>query len=60
MLDAFVLDPLRSGEATGEAIGSGSGALDTTLALVQDVGRGAVIAGGVGIAAKAAGKTGPF
>ncbi|MBL8114292.1 MAG: hypothetical protein JNK60_15530, partial [Acidobacteria bacterium] len=52
----FVVDPLRAGEATGTAVGSDAGALETGLAVFQDVGRAAAIAGGAGSAAKVAGK----
>ncbi len=54
VVDTFLVDPLRAGEATGTAIGNDAGALDMTLAVVQDVGRGAALAGGAGSAAKAA------
>ncbi|HEX8170970.1 MAG TPA: Ig-like domain-containing protein [Thermoanaerobaculia bacterium] len=54
VVDTFVLDPLRFGEATGTAIGSGAGAVSTTLAVVQDVGRGAALAAGAGTVIRAA------
>jgi hypothetical protein len=52
----LLVDPLRVGDATGTAIGSGAGAGETALAVVQDVGRAASIAGGAGGVLKAAGR----
>jgi RHS repeat-associated protein len=56
IVDMFILDPLRVGEATGTAIGSDAGALETTLAVVEDVGRGAAIGAGAGSVVKVAGR----
>jgi RHS repeat-associated protein len=50
----LLVDPLRVGDATGTAIGSGAGAGETALALVQDVGRGAALAAGAGSVVKVA------
>ncbi|HEY9420625.1 MAG TPA: RHS repeat-associated core domain-containing protein, partial [Thermoanaerobaculia bacterium] len=55
-VDTFVLDPMRAGQATGDAVGRDAGAVEITLAAVQDTGRVASLAGGAGIVVKAAGK----
>ncbi len=51
VVETFVVDPLRVGEATGEAIGTGAGAGETALALVQDAGRAIAFGGGGSAAA---------
>ena len=51
LAEAVLIDPMRVGEATGEAIGSGAGAVDVALSVGQDLGRGAAIAGGAGAVA---------
>lgn len=50
-VDTFLVDPLRAGQATGDAIGSDASAGDIALATLQDAGRVAVLAGGAGAAA---------
>ena len=55
-VDTFVLDPLRFGDATGEAIGRGADAVDTALAVVQDVGRAASLAAAAGTVVKTVGR----
>jgi hypothetical protein len=52
----FLVDPLRAGEATGTAIGSGASVGETALAVVQDVGRASALAAGAGTVVKVAGK----
>jgi hypothetical protein len=55
VLDAteqFLIDPLRAGQATGQAVGEGKGAVETGLAVVQDVGRAAQLAAGLGTVVK--------
>jgi len=56
LTEAVLVDPLRVGDATGTAIGEDAGALDIGLSVVQDVGRGAAIAGGSGAVIKSVGK----
>jgi RHS repeat-associated protein len=55
-VETFLVDPLRAGQATGNAIGSGAGAGDIALSVVQDVGRVAALAAGAGTAVKAVSK----
>jgi RHS repeat-associated protein len=50
-LAATLLDPLRAGDALGNAIGSDASGGEITLALVQDAGRTLALAGGAGGAA---------
>lgn len=54
--ETFLVDPLRVGDATGQAVGEGAGAFDVGLAVVTDVGRGAAIAAGSGMVVKGVGK----
>jgi hypothetical protein len=55
-VELFLVDPLRAGSSTGEAVGSGAGAFDVALATVEDVGRVAVLAGAAGGTVRAVGR----
>gem|GEM_PF-5042681 len=55
-VELFAIDPLRAGASTGEAIGSGGDALDITVAIVEDAGRVAVLAGAAGGTVKTVGR----
>lgn len=52
VVDTFLFDPLRVGDATGTAIGSGASVGAIAMAVVQDVGRAAAVAGGAGTVIK--------
>ena len=51
----FGTDPLRAGQATGDAVGSDAGVGQIALATVQDAGRVASLVGTAGVAVKAVG-----
>jgi len=55
-VETFFVDPLRAGQATGDAVGSDAGTGQIILAVVQDTGRAASLAAGAGTAVKSAGK----
>jgi RHS repeat-associated protein len=52
-VESFLVDPLRAGQATGAAIGSGASGGQIALAVIQDTGRAAAVAAGAGTAVKA-------
>jgi hypothetical protein len=55
-VELLMVDPLRAGASTGEAVGSGEGALGVAFATLEDAGRVAAIAGAAGATLKAAGR----
>jgi hypothetical protein len=53
--EMFLADPLRAGQATGDAVGRGAGIVGVGFSVVQDTGRVAGLLGGAGGAVKATG-----
>lgn len=53
--EMFLADPLRAGQSTGDAIGSGAGAGQIALSVVEDVGRASAFVGPAAGAAKVLG-----